>query len=349
MCVASIVVPVYNVATYLDDCLESLLAQTCADIELICVDDGSTDESGALLDAWATRDGRISVVHKPNGGLSSARNAGIERARGSYVLFVDSDDALEPDAVECLLEAFERTGADVVTFGASCFDGEPTPWLQRCLSPREALFESFSPSILTDEASNPFAWRTAVRLDWLRVDGPLFDEDIRYGEDTVWHFSLYPAAPSVALIPNKLYRYRLGRAGSLMGEHGQGSSQRIADHVSVVEHVFAVWDEKGYLRSWGSELVSWSVDYVLYAALRQAPGEERTQSLNRLAELYRMRCAGILAPRAVQGLLSLLATGSYDGRKAKLAALRWRLWRYGPLDLVQTLLGLGGGRSGSRE
>ena len=96
----SVIVPVYNVAHCLDACMESLQAQTLEDIEIICVNDGSTDGSCLVLEAWAARDARICVVDKQNGGLSSARNAGIHAARSPYVCFLDSDDRFHARACE---------------------------------------------------------------------------------------------------------------------------------------------------------------------------------------------------------------------------------------------------------
>lgn len=93
----SIIVPVYKVEKYLDTCVRSILAQTFTDFELILVDDGSPDGCGALCDAYAKEDPRVSVLHKKNGGLSSARNVGIEAAGGKYIGFVDSDDYIAPD------------------------------------------------------------------------------------------------------------------------------------------------------------------------------------------------------------------------------------------------------------
>lgn len=101
----SIIVPVYNLESYLPRCVESLLGQTCPDVEVILVDDGSTDGSAALCDAYAGKDSRVRVFHKENGGQSSARNVGLDAARGAWLLFVDGDDYLADDAVEQLLKA----------------------------------------------------------------------------------------------------------------------------------------------------------------------------------------------------------------------------------------------------
>lgn len=109
----SVIVPVYKVQEFLPACLASLTGQTFRDFELILVDDGSPDECGALCDAWAGRDGRIRVIHKQNGGLSSARNAGLEIARGRYIAFVDSDDLVTADYLETLYNAIIREKADM--------------------------------------------------------------------------------------------------------------------------------------------------------------------------------------------------------------------------------------------
>lgn len=109
----SVIVPVYKVEDYLDRCVESVLRQSYTSFELLLVDDGSPDRCGALCDAWAEKDWRIRVFHKPNGGLSSARNLGTEKARGAYLCYLDSDDYLAPDALEYLLGLLQREEADI--------------------------------------------------------------------------------------------------------------------------------------------------------------------------------------------------------------------------------------------
>ena len=114
MSTVSIIVPIYKVEDYIRECIDSILAQTYPDFELILVDDGSPDDCGRICDDYAKRDNRIKVVHKVNGGGSSARNAGLEVAKGEWIMHVDGDDWIEPDMIESLIEAAQATGADLV-------------------------------------------------------------------------------------------------------------------------------------------------------------------------------------------------------------------------------------------
>lgn len=113
----SIIVPVYKVESFLDKCVESILAQSFVDFELILVDDGSPDNCGKMCDSWAEKDHRIKVVHKENGGLSDARNAGIDIAQGEYIGLVDSDDYIKPDMFEVLIRNLEQHNADLSMCG----------------------------------------------------------------------------------------------------------------------------------------------------------------------------------------------------------------------------------------
>jgi len=113
----SVIVPVYNVEEYLGRCVDSILAQTYTNLEVILVDDGAKDSSGAICDEYAARDARVRVIHKENGGLSSARNAGIDAAKGDWLEFVDSDDWIEPDAVESMLTLALEHRTELVVAG----------------------------------------------------------------------------------------------------------------------------------------------------------------------------------------------------------------------------------------
>ena len=116
MCRVSVIVPVYQVESYLPGCLDSILAQTFEDFELILVDDGTKDDCPRIMAEYAAKDARIRQVHKANGGLSSARNAGLDIARGEYIVFVDSDDTVEPTMLADAVAAAERSGAQLVIY-----------------------------------------------------------------------------------------------------------------------------------------------------------------------------------------------------------------------------------------
>ena len=265
----TVVVPVYNVEDYLDWCLESLERQTLADIEIVCVNDGSTDGSRAKLSDWLRRDSRIQVIDKPNGGLSSARNTGIEAASSAYVCFLDSDDRFHPDACEQMVNLLDQTGADVLTFGATCYPKEAGyHWLDDALSPRDVVYEGFSPDILFKEKSRPFAWRTACRTSFLRERGVRFEEGLRFGEDQVFDFAIYPRASKVALSSKKLYDYRVVREGSLMDRLRDDFGAKMLEHVTILERILKDWAGLGILHRYAPEMVSFSLDFALYDAIK---------------------------------------------------------------------------------
>lgn len=131
----SIIVPVYQVEAYVSECVESLLAQTYTNLEILLVDDGSTDGSGEICDEYACQDSRIRVIHQVNQGLSAARNTGLDQAAGEYVAFVDSDDAVMPDFIETLYDLTGRYQADIVA--CAFMRGE----MEKIRHPREMLGE----------------------------------------------------------------------------------------------------------------------------------------------------------------------------------------------------------------
>lgn len=150
----SVVIPVYNVSKYLDRCLQSVVNQTYTNLEIILVDDGSTDSCPAMCDEWARRDRRISVIHKKNAGLGMARNTGIEHATGQYICFFDSDDYIELTTIEHAVRLAEEEQSDIVVFGMSVVNGKGNLIRRRipiteqsCFRGAEVL-ETFLPSLL---------------------------------------------------------------------------------------------------------------------------------------------------------------------------------------------------------
>ena len=136
----SIIVPVYNIKEYLPRCVDSLREQTYPNIEILLVDDGSTDGTGALCDELAAKDERIRVFHKENGGSSSARNIGLSKAQGEYIGFVDSDDYVEPDMYECLYRALQEQDAQIAQVGRNEIDEQGNLLPDICIPPEETEF-----------------------------------------------------------------------------------------------------------------------------------------------------------------------------------------------------------------
>ena len=138
----SIIVPVYNTGDFLEECLDSLVSQTLSNIEILCIDDGSSDHSPAILDAYASRDARVKVVHQANSGVSTSRNKGLDMASGEYVQFVDSDDYIETYSCERLVAVADKDQADIVVFGGLTF---PTVgWCDESMSTRRITYKNDS-------------------------------------------------------------------------------------------------------------------------------------------------------------------------------------------------------------
>lgn len=211
----SVIVPVYNTVRYLDECLRSVCNQSFRDWECILVDDGSTDGSGGLCDAWAEKDTRIRVLHQPNKGVSAARNAGLEEARGQFVAFLDSDDWLTEDCLQRLFDRItsEKTGMSLCGFFYDQ-DGRSVPSLTTIRSvtigPEDA--PAFADLNRHFQLSVPVA--KLYRADLIQEHHLRFDETCSFGEDLLFNYAYLDHILKIAIVPACLYHYRQ-RAGSL--------------------------------------------------------------------------------------------------------------------------------------
>ena len=335
----SIVIPVYNAASYLDSCLGSLAAQSFDNFEVVCVDDGSTDSSSTLLEAHAQIDSRLRIVRKTNGGPSSARNVGIDAAVGDYVVFLDSDDLLEPNACERLSQVLVSNEIDIAVFGWSCFDGTPNHWTAQQGDVRDAFFPTFEPSLLFEEHTQPYL-RLAVRRSLLIESNLCFDETLYLGEDAAFLLSLFPHAKGVRLMSDKLYRYRLPHTGSIMQSVKENDVEECIQGVNSVISVFDSWAETGLIERFPSELVEWSIKYSLYTILRQKPAVR-----NELVALFRDVWRAYLSERKLRELdlprhAKKLFYEVLDGNADRASQLlpEYRLAEYGIASLALTLI-----------
>lgn len=280
----SVIMPIYNVEDYLAWSAKSVLEQSYPHFELICVDDGSTDASGMLVDALAESDARVIAIHQQNRGLSGARNTGICHASGDIVIFLDSDDALRDGALETIATIYENTCFDVLTYGANPFpSSEASIWLKEVLSPRHVEYDAFHSDILFKERSHPFAWRTACKRTFLNAHDITFDETIGFGEDQVFHFQIYPLSSKTVFIPDKLVDYRVQRADSLMATRFSDLHKRAYEHIELIDKILAGWEKMGLLDRWGLPLFAWTVDFMIPSFMLNKDREDYDDIRARLA------------------------------------------------------------------
>lgn len=211
----SVIVPVYKVEPYLDKCISSIANQTYKNLEIILVDDGSPDNCPAMCDAWAEKDSRIRVIHKPNGGLSDARNAGMAVATGELMAFVDSDDWIVPDMYEYLYQRLTEDNSDI----AAC--GVQMVWEDKKLC---RMLTRTGSCVLNQEE----AMRAIIEESWLKqpvwykiyktalVRDILFPKG-KYHEDVFWSYQAVGSAQKVSVSDHIGYYY-LQHGGSIMGE-----------------------------------------------------------------------------------------------------------------------------------
>ena len=211
----SIVIPVYNIKEYLADCLDSVLAQSLSDFEVILVNDGSTDGSDALCDAYAAKHPQIHVVHQPNQGVAAARNTGLEKAQGEYVLFLDSDDLWKTNLLESLTP-FVNKNCDLVEFGFQEFSDH---------TPQKAVYPPITCNNLpgADYLQQVFhkmempigsCWCCAYRRQLLMDQNLRFPVGVRYGEDLKFRIAVLEKAASICSIPETLYFYRIRQSSA---------------------------------------------------------------------------------------------------------------------------------------
>ena len=214
----SVVVPVFNTEAYLDECLGSLVSQTLRDIEIVCVDDGSTDGSAAKLAEWAEKDSRIRVLRQENRGGGAARNAGMDAVTGEWLFFCDSDDVCEPEMLEDLFSRGEASGADLSVAQRAIWNKDLTSVVSRMRFPQSAWrkeqpFPGRSAGVDAFVLFGNPAWNKLFRRRFVLEKGIRFQE-IPISDDLLFVDLAIAESSAICLSERSLYRYRSGRPGS---------------------------------------------------------------------------------------------------------------------------------------
>ncbi|MFI9822450.1 CDP-glycerol glycerophosphotransferase family protein [Streptomyces sp. NPDC052013] len=333
----SVIVPAYQVQAYLHECLESVLSQSYPDLELIAVDDCSPDACGAVIDEFAARDPRVRAVHLPrNAGLGPARNAGLQRATGDYLVFLDGDDTLTPDALMTMADRLKETGEpDVLVY-----DYARTYWSGQAVRNRVA-------AQLTERGPAPFrledrpgllnllmvAWNKAYRREFVEREGFAFPPG--YYEDTPWTYPVLMTAESIATLDRVCVHYRQRRVGGIL----RTTSERHFDVFDQYDRVFAYVDARPELERWRPVLFRRMVDHLttVYARRERLPRGSRALFLRRARAHYRRyRAPGVPLPPRVRVHHTLIRFGLHRTyRTLRLA----RALHHGTAGLAGRLLG----------
>lgn len=207
----SIIVPVYNIENYIEKCLESIKEQTFSNLEVLVIDDGSTDQSGVICDEFAEKDDRFIIIHKSNAGLVSARKKGLELAHGEYCLHIDGDDWIEPRMVECLLRRAERDQSDLVQSGFITSRGQKTCYDDFFL---DEISESARTDILQQWLEQkPFLGSQMVtkiyKTSFIKKCYMFVPDEHSYGEDYLAYLFVLKNAVKISSVPDIFYHYTL--------------------------------------------------------------------------------------------------------------------------------------------
>lgn len=208
----TIIIPVYNASKYLDECLNSVSAQTFADWECILINDGSTDNSGAICDKWAATDCRFKVVHQANVGVSAARNKGIELAKGEYIAFIDSDDWVDNNYLGLLQDAYNKSYADLCIVGLQQHSSNGKIIKYSPNTCDTFRIEEDSNDILVDLVKQYLLFGPVSKLysKYLLFKYNIrFDKTISYGEDLVFNFEYLERTRTISCVISSPYHYRV--------------------------------------------------------------------------------------------------------------------------------------------
>ena len=234
----SIIVPIYNVEKYLNKCIESIVNQTYENIEIILIDDGSNDNSGIICDEYAKKDNRIIVVHKENGGVSSARNKGLKIAKGEWISFVDADDWIEQTFCQTLLNKVTQEQADIALCGYNRITDNRIEKINAnnqevFLNSNEYLVKSLNP-----QTGFGFCHMKLIKKEVLKSIS--FNERIEVGEDALFNIQLSTYIKKAVFLKQPLYNYRINNQ-SVVKRYDENYANKYLKSMKIIEEY--IWQE----------------------------------------------------------------------------------------------------------
>lgn len=312
-----IIVPVYNVERYLHQCLDSLISQSLKNIEIICIDDGSTDASPAILAEYAARDSRLRILTQSNAGQGAARNRGLDIAQAPYIMFCDSDDWYEQDMCETMLGAIEQSpDADMALCGFRCeWDRAGVGQESENTEMPYSGFQHLSLSVLkTCVVGPPFK---IYRREFIEAHHIRFPEGLRY-EDFYFWYVCAAHARGIYFEPKPLYHYRM-REGSTMHETRSCIPFRAIDHVHIATKLWDYYKAHHLLHLWNgfvAELWGFLIKTALCYETSPEAREHITKCVQEFVSREKNPSTGVLPPLLADALFASLGACDFRTKHA---------------------------------
>ena len=265
----SIIVPIYNVEKYLIEALDSVVNQTYKDLEIICVNDGSKDNSRKILEEYKNKDSRIIIVDQENQGLAGARNSGLNIASGEYIYFMDSDDYIKSDLVELNVDIMKKYSPDLICFGSD-ISGVTDSNLLKYINPEfKGLYLNSKKNIFK---TNIHVWNKFYKKELLDAWNLKFCEGLLF-EDIYFNFIYFLRATKLYYLQDKLYTYRV-RENSIMNDN---KSFKSLDHLKNIENLLDYFKDKKDLWNKKESLLYHILDIYYIRTLKTCTNSERTE------------------------------------------------------------------------
>lgn len=266
----SIIVPVYNVEKYIDKCIESILSQTLNEFELILVNDGSTDSSGKICDEYATKDSRIKVIHKNNGGVSSARNVGIDIATGDYIGFVDPDDDIDKNMYKTMFDYTYDKTIDIVICKIKTINeitntiSESKIWENtNCIIDKKEIECKLIPGVLKDSPySINSSFNKIYKKEVFKSLNLRFDEKKHHGEDSRLNLIALSKIEKVVFVDEALYNYYIRKRASLTQSFRMDLYEYILDNMNFGVHMCKTYNLENQIPNYIDVYISNTLNYI---------------------------------------------------------------------------------------
>ena len=287
--VISVIVPVYNVEKYLDKCVDSIVNQTYKNLEIILVDDGSPDNCPKMCDAWVEKDSRIKVIHKENGGVSSARNAGLKASCGEYIGFVDSDDFIQPDMFEQLLGAYDKESIELSAC-ALFYNIESVRPDNDFVCSNEDTYK-----MLFDRKAYPYfegyIWNKLYVAEIIKNNNIQFSTDIKRCEDTLFNFEYFKYVNKTYIVNKCCYNYIINDASCT-------SINDINDYVKILDLTDYFYDSCNY-QSVKEIIFAWGISYWIGTVNLSFKNTVKCDSVDKIRKMIKQNIRRIIKSKLI--------------------------------------------------